>query len=189
MLCVFPNAGIMALGHISSFSQALAAEVISSNALPPLVEALANEAEDHIRSATAWSLGQIGKHSPEQAKAVTEAGAMPLLVTYLSYKGSSEDLQTKCEHALKVICNRLSHYPAIESLLQVHNASKFWLLFEALCQFTHVTTYIQMLRFHLLITNTILSSKMELSFNPRRLLVRVGRFPSLLHSVTLIMFG
>lgn len=174
MLCVFPYAGIMALGHISSFSQALATEVISSNALPPLVEALANEAEDHIRSATAWSLGQIGKHSPELAKVVTEAGAMPLFVTYLSYKGSSEDLQTKCEHALKVICNRLTHYPAIESMLQVHNASKFRLLFKAPCQFTHMTLYIQMLRFHLLITNTIWSNKMELSFNPRRLLVQVG---------------
>jgi hypothetical protein len=174
MLCVFPNVGIMALGHISSFSQALAAEVISSNALPPLVEALANEAEDHIRSATAWSLGQIGKHSPEQAKAVTEAGAMPLLVTYLSYKGSSEDLQTKCELALKVICNRLSHYPAIDSLLQVHNASKFRLLVKALCQFIRMTLLIQMLRCHLLFTNNIWSNKMELSFNPRRLLVGVG---------------
>ena len=56
---------------------------------------LTDEKEDHIKAATAWSLGQIGRHTPEHAKAVAVANVLPrLLQLYLSTT-SSEDLQTK----------------------------------------------------------------------------------------------
>jgi hypothetical protein len=31
-----------------------------------------NEAEDHIMAAAAWTLGQLGGHSPSHAKAMAE---------------------------------------------------------------------------------------------------------------------
>jgi hypothetical protein len=34
----------------------------------PLFAALVEEPEDHIKSASAWSLGQIGRHTPDHAK-------------------------------------------------------------------------------------------------------------------------
>ncbi len=56
---------------------------------------LKDEPEDHIRAAVAWSLGQIGRHTPEHAKAVALANVFPrLLQLYLS-TNSSEDLQLK----------------------------------------------------------------------------------------------
>lgn len=107
------------MGYIASFSDALSAAVISSNALLPLHDALANEREDHIRGASAWSLGQIGKHSPVHAKGVAEAGVMPKLLIYALSKSSSDDLQSKCEKSIEVVCKRLTHFPALDSMLQV----------------------------------------------------------------------
>ncbi len=60
--------GIMALGYIAAFSETLALSVIAEKALPPLVQAINDETEDHLKSATAWTLGQIGRHTPDHAK-------------------------------------------------------------------------------------------------------------------------
>ena len=60
-----------------------------------LAIALSEETEEHIQAATAWALGQIGRHTPEHAKAIAQANVLPrLLELYLSSEGA-EDLQTK----------------------------------------------------------------------------------------------
>jgi hypothetical protein len=41
--------GIMALGYIAAFTETLAIAVISAKAIPPLVNALVTEPEDHIK--------------------------------------------------------------------------------------------------------------------------------------------
>ena len=60
----------MTLGYISAFSETLAMGVIVAKGVAPLLDAYVREPEDHITSAAAWSLGQIGRHSPEHAKAL-----------------------------------------------------------------------------------------------------------------------
>ncbi|CAM6016841.1 unnamed protein product [Sphagnum balticum] len=110
--------GVMALGHIASFSDSLASSVISANALLPLLDSLTTETEDHIKSASAWTLGQIGKHTPVHAKAVAEVGVLPQLLYCFSSKRSSEDLQTKSNRAMSAIINCLDHPPALDCLLQ-----------------------------------------------------------------------
>ncbi len=49
--------GIMTLGYISAFDDALAMAVIVSKGIAPLKDALINEPEDHLKAAAAWSLG------------------------------------------------------------------------------------------------------------------------------------
>lgn len=56
----------MALGYIAAFSETLALSVVAEKALPPLVGALNEEPEDHLKSATAWTLGQVGTCAVEQ---------------------------------------------------------------------------------------------------------------------------
>ena len=56
---------------------------------------LAEEPEDHIKAAVAWSLGQIGRHTPEHAKAVAVANVLPRLLALYLATTSSEDLQMK----------------------------------------------------------------------------------------------
>ena len=60
-----------------------------------LAIALSEENEDHILAATAWALGQIGRHTPEHAKAVAVANVLPRLLHLYLKTGSSEDLQAK----------------------------------------------------------------------------------------------
>ena len=62
-------------------------------------------------------MGQIGRHTPEHARAVASANVLPrLLEVYLS-TFSSEDLKTKAKRALKNILQKCVYLPALEPLL------------------------------------------------------------------------
>jgi len=109
--------GIMTLGYVSAFSETLALAVIVSKGIPPLVNALVTEPEDHIKSASAWSLGQIGRHSPDHAKALADANVFPKLLAVFLHEASSDDLKTKSKRALKSVIQKCVHLPALEPLL------------------------------------------------------------------------
>lgn len=95
----------------------MALSVIAEKALPPLVAALGEESEDHLKSATAWTLGQIGRHTPDHAKAVSDTGVLSQLVSFEADGASSEDLRTKCRRALKSVIGKLTHLPALDALV------------------------------------------------------------------------
>jgi len=110
--------GIMALGFIAAFSETLAQAVITCKGIAPLYAALSDEPEDHIKSAAAWSLGQMGRHSPDHAKAVADAGVLPKLVAVHNLGASSEDLKKKCKRALKFVVEKLTDIKALDKVLQ-----------------------------------------------------------------------
>lgn len=60
-----------------------------------LAVTLMEEQECHIKAAAAWALGQIGRHTPEHAKAIAVANVLPRLLQLFLAANSSEDLQTK----------------------------------------------------------------------------------------------
>jgi hypothetical protein len=95
--------GIMTLGYISAFDDSLAMAVIVSKGIAPLKDALMNEPEDHLKAAAAWSLGQIGRHSPEHAKYLAEADVPSRLLAVYMLQESSKDLKDKSKKALKNI--------------------------------------------------------------------------------------
>ncbi len=95
--------GIMTLGYIAAFDDSLALAVIVSKGIAPLKDALINEPEDHIKAAAAWSLGQIGRHSPEHAKYLAEADVPARLLAVFMLPESSKDLKDKSKKALKNI--------------------------------------------------------------------------------------
>ncbi|XP_003385608.1 PREDICTED: sperm-associated antigen 6-like [Amphimedon queenslandica] len=109
--------GIMMLGYVAAHSENLAMAVIVSKGVVQLSIILSDEPEDHILAATAWALGQIGRHSPEHAKAIALANALPRLLKLYLDISSSEDLQSKSKKALKSILRRCTHLPALEPLL------------------------------------------------------------------------
>lgn len=109
--------GIMALGYIAAFSETLALAVIVHQGLLPLKDALVNEPEDHIKAAAAWSLGQIGRHTPDHAKALAQANVFRRLIDVYRDPSSSPDLQTKAQRALKSVLQKCTHLPALEPLL------------------------------------------------------------------------
>eukprot|EP00418_Pyrodinium_bahamense_P044509 CAMPEP_0179190602 /NCGR_PEP_ID=MMETSP0796-20121207/94644_1 /TAXON_ID=73915 /ORGANISM="Pyrodinium bahamense, Strain pbaha01" /LENGTH=476 /DNA_ID=CAMNT_0020894777 /DNA_START=123 /DNA_END=1553 /DNA_ORIENTATION=+ len=95
----------------------LALAVVVSKGIPPLKDALINEPEDHLKAAAAWSLGQIGRHTPDHARALAEADVLRRLWVVYVHQGSSEDLQTKAKRALKSIIQKCTYLPALEPLL------------------------------------------------------------------------
>ncbi|XP_025094667.1 sperm-associated antigen 6 [Pomacea canaliculata] len=109
--------GIMLLGYVAAHSENLAMAVIVSKGVVQLAIALSEEQEDHIQAATAWALGQIGRHTPEHAKAVAVANVLPKLLQCYLRADASEDLQTKSKKALKNILQKCVHLPALEPLL------------------------------------------------------------------------
>lgn len=60
---------------------------------------LEEEQEDHIKAATAWAFGQIGRHTPEHARAVAVANVFPKLLNLYLDSESSEDLQVKVSNS------------------------------------------------------------------------------------------
>eukprot|EP00435_Cladocopium_sp_Y103_P033447 s720_g8.t1 len=125
--------GIMTLGYVSAFSETLALAVVVSRGIPPLKDALINEPEDwhhlvdfpdHVKAAAAWSLGQIGRHSPDHARALAEADVLRRILAVYLHRDSSEDLQMKAKRALKLgpkgrksVIQKCAHLPALEPLL------------------------------------------------------------------------
>lgn len=83
----------------------------------PLAGALADEPEDHIRAASAWTVGQIGRHTPDHAKAVADAGALQSLVQWENATDSSEDLRTKSKKSLKAVTAKLTDLVALDALV------------------------------------------------------------------------
>lgn len=108
----------MALGYISAFSETLALAVVVSKGIYPLKDALIREQEDHIKAAAAWSLGQVGRHSPDHARALAEAEVLRVLLATYQHEASSEDLKTKAKRALKATLKKCTHLPALEPLLK-----------------------------------------------------------------------
>ncbi|CCW66380.1 unnamed protein product [Phytomonas sp. Hart1] len=109
--------GIITLGYISAFSETLALAVIVSHGVLPLADALEKEMEDHIKAAAAWSLGQVGRHSAEHAKAVADCSVLPKLMDIYLNPNSSDDLRMKSKRALKNIIQHCVYLPLLEPLL------------------------------------------------------------------------
>uniref|UniRef100_O75602-3 Isoform 3 of Sperm-associated antigen 6 n=4 Tax=Catarrhini TaxID=9526 RepID=O75602-3 len=109
--------GIMMLGYVAAHSENLAMAVIISKGVPQLSVCLSEEPEDHIKAAAAWALGQIGRHTPEHARAVAVTNTLPVLLSLYMSTESSEDLQVKSKKAIKNILQKCTYLPALEPFL------------------------------------------------------------------------
>ncbi|RMX49419.1 hypothetical protein pdam_00015303 [Pocillopora damicornis] len=127
-----------ALSQIAKHSVDLAEMVVEAEIFPAVLACLKGEVhlnsdflsnflrstelgrneEDHIQAATAWALGQIGRHTPEHAKAVAVTNVLKSLLDCYQDSSSSEDLQAKSKKALTNILQKCVHLPALEPLLK-----------------------------------------------------------------------
>nr|CAD7403186.1 unnamed protein product [Timema cristinae] len=72
--------GIMSLGHMAAHSEQLAMAIIESEGVPVLALVLSTETEDHVKAATIWALGHIGKHTPHHSRSLAEANIFPKML-------------------------------------------------------------------------------------------------------------
>ncbi|XP_041823433.1 sperm-associated antigen 6 [Melanotaenia boesemani] len=127
--------GIMMLGYVAAHSENLAMAVILSKGVPQLALCLSEESEQHIKEAIVWSIGQIGRHSPDHAKVVGTVNLLPKLLLLYMDASSSENLQNKCKKALKGILQKCTYLPVLEPLLYDVPSN---ILKHVVCQFSKV---------------------------------------------------
>lgn len=108
---------IMALGYIAATSETLALSVIVGNSISILREGLINEPDDNVKGSIAWTLGNIGKHSPEHARVLAEVDILRRLLAVYLHSESSEDVRNKAKTALKYIILQTTVIPMLEPLL------------------------------------------------------------------------
>ncbi|XP_044000963.1 sperm-associated antigen 6-like [Aphidius gifuensis] len=108
---------IMSLGYIAGHSDQLAMVIIGSKGVAQLSTLLNDDNDDHVLSITVWTLGQIGKHSHEHAKAIAIENIFPKILYMYSRTQSSEDLKSKSKSTLKNVLQKCIYFEALEQLL------------------------------------------------------------------------
>lgn len=154
--------GIMMLGYVAAHSESLAMAVIVSKGVPQLALCLSEESEDHIKAATVWSVGQIGHHTPEHAKAVSTANLLSKILELYMNASSSEDLQTKSKKALKSVLQKCTYLPSLEPLLYEAPSN---ILKHVVCQFSKVLPHDSKAR-RLFVTSGGLKKVQEIEAEP-----------------------
>uniref|UniRef100_A0A3Q2Q905 Sperm associated antigen 6 n=1 Tax=Fundulus heteroclitus TaxID=8078 RepID=A0A3Q2Q905_FUNHE len=154
--------GIMMLGYVAAHGEGLAMAVILCKGVPQLALCLSEEPEQHMKAAAVWSIGQIGHHTPEHAKAVATAGLLPKLLQLYTDASSSEDLQAKSKKALKSILQKCTYVPALEPLLYDAPSN---ILKHVVCQFSKVLPHDSKAR-RLFVTSGGLKKVQEIDAEP-----------------------
>lgn len=108
---------ITAIGYIAGHSDQLAMSVLGCDGIIELTSILNLSTDDATLSVTAWTLGQIGKHSPEHAKSIAAANCFPRLLALYLDNCTSEDLKYKCKTTLKQCLQKCVLLSALEPLL------------------------------------------------------------------------
>ena len=109
--------GIMTLGYVAAFDEHNAMAIINSKGIGPLKDALVGESEDFVQAAAVWTLGQLGGHSSNHARAMAEADVLAHLLALYGQSQASEDLRHKAKKALKSILLKCTVLDALEPLL------------------------------------------------------------------------
>jgi len=111
---------VMALGYIASFGELLATAIIVKQGLLPLKQLLVaqSEEEEHIRAASVWAVGQLGRHTTDHARAVAQADLLrPIAEIVDDPRLIGSDLREKAQKALKAILSKCTYAQALEPIL------------------------------------------------------------------------
>jgi hypothetical protein len=108
---------VMAVGFIASFSQALAQALLQESAAPVMLSVFVATKQIHVKSAAARTLGQLGKHAPEQASQLTSRNALALLLDAHNDENAGQDLKLKTKRSLKFIIEKCNDIDALQPLI------------------------------------------------------------------------
>ncbi|XP_017774511.1 PREDICTED: sperm-associated antigen 6-like [Nicrophorus vespilloides] len=107
----------VALGYIAGHNDQIALSVLSCNGVNLVADVLQGTDDDALLAVSAWTLGQMGKHSPEHSKQVAAANVFPRLLELYCSDVSSEDLKDKAKTCLKQCLQKCMYMPALEPLV------------------------------------------------------------------------
>jgi HEAT repeat protein len=112
-----PLNGVLTVGFIASFSQTLTHALIDEGADAVVLNVFVSSNDDAVQTAAAWAMGQLGKHSPQEASRLASLNALSLLLDAYNRPGAPDDLKLKCKRALKFIITKCTLLSALEPLI------------------------------------------------------------------------
>jgi hypothetical protein len=113
-----PLNAMLAVGYISSLSESLSRALLNEGAPSVVLGVFVSAKQSHVKSAAAWTLGQVGRHRPEHAGALTTLNALSLQLDGHNEEGAGEDLKLKTKRALKFILEKTTEVEALQALIQ-----------------------------------------------------------------------
>uniref|UniRef100_A0A8C9LU60 Uncharacterized protein n=1 Tax=Piliocolobus tephrosceles TaxID=591936 RepID=A0A8C9LU60_9PRIM len=90
---------------------------------------------NYIKSASVWTIGNIGKHSTDHAKKIADENILIILVNLYNANDSSDDLKKKIKISLKAIIQKITDF---EALQPVFLKSTFKLAKYSIFQFSKI---------------------------------------------------
>ncbi|XP_050302037.1 sperm-associated antigen 6-like [Anthonomus grandis grandis] len=108
---------VSAIGFIAGQSSQLAMTVLGCRTIQVLARILSESSNDDLLTVTVWTIGRIGRHSPEHSSAVASANIFPRLVQLYESPDSSLDLKNKIHATLKECLQNCLVISALEPLL------------------------------------------------------------------------
>ncbi|KAL0248858.1 hypothetical protein GEMRC1_004092 [Eukaryota sp. GEM-RC1] len=108
---------VMAVGFISAFSATSALSIIVEKVPESLLDLIDVCREDHVKASAVWTLGQLGRHSPDHAKALNDVGFVPRVLA-LIHGATSDDLVAKGSRALKSVIQMTAELGALDCIIK-----------------------------------------------------------------------
>jgi 3-methyladenine DNA glycosylase AlkD len=112
-----PAPAVMAIGYIASFSQTLTVALMTEGADAVVLNVLVSSNDNFTKVASAWTIGQLGKHSPQQVTRLASLNALSLLLDAHNSPTASQDLKVKTKRALKCVIEKCTSLRVIEPLI------------------------------------------------------------------------
>ncbi|XP_068081198.1 sperm-associated antigen 6 [Anabrus simplex] len=108
---------IVALGNMAGQSAFTALNIIKSKG-EIFLSRILDEENQTVKAATAWTLGNIGRHSPEHVRALSEAGVLKKLLDLYQNPKNSNDLRIKSKEAVKLAITQCSEVEDLDVLFR-----------------------------------------------------------------------
>jgi 3-methyladenine DNA glycosylase AlkD len=112
-----PAPAVMAIGYVASFSQTLTVALMMEGADAVVLNVFVSSDDSFTKVAAAWTVGQLGKHSPQQVTRLASLNALSLLLDAHNGPDASEDLRMKTKRALKCVIQKCTSLRVIEPLI------------------------------------------------------------------------
>jgi hypothetical protein len=112
-----PAPAVMAIGYIASFSQTLTVALMTEGADAVVLNVFVSASEMFGKVAAAWTVGQLGKHSPQQVSRLASLNALSLLLDAHTNPAGGEEMKSKTKRALKYLIQKCTSLRVIEPLI------------------------------------------------------------------------
>ncbi|KAL1451661.1 hypothetical protein WDU94_006019 [Cyamophila willieti] len=115
---------IVGLGYLASQSDRFAQQIIDVEGVPRLHHILLCPTSEQLQVNAAWTLAQVGKHSPDHVGTLCDEGVLLTLLSITQSDGAAECVRNKCRDVLRTVLHRCRRYEDLETIFLQDNSEE-----------------------------------------------------------------